>query len=272
MYTISSDKNLEVNYTFNAGPFVEIRGSHQRKLLSEYGEFYKGNFYDPRHLMDFERDVNSTWGVFRQWYTDWFINIYEFDENEGFVLVSNHIYCDINKNVAIILDTDSLYETRIWLDKCIQYKNKRKCNLFVFTTFFDILKKFNEENFRICPKETYFSDPIERKAYCLDYPEFSDLPDKSTKEFTWQDELGYYATYKIGRYPIAENGCKMYGEFMNQNRGLVKDGWKTFESYRNPINWNNLSPEEIANHILGLDHDDLENKIDKLTKLNYLNI
>ena len=264
---------MEFNYSFNDGPFIEIRSNSPRRFLVEYGEFHLGDLSSPRLLLDVIRPGNTTYGLFREWYTDWYINIYHYNVSEGLVCVSNHIYCDANKNVAIILESDNLHENRIWLDKCLQYKNKHQCKLFVFTRFYPIFKGFSEDNFTVCPEDAYFDDPICTSAYNVDRKEPFNLPDRSSKEFTWNDEKGYYATYKIGRYPIEENGWKRFGAFLQQDQGLVRDHWwRLYQSYRNPIDWKGLTSEEIADHILGLDPRGLDEQLKKLKRYNYLDI
>ena len=258
---------MEFNYSFNIGPFFEIRDSENRgkEYLVEIGEFYLGDRYQPRLLIDMVRPANTTYGLFREWYTDWFINVYDYDDQEGLILVSEHIYNDSNKNVAVILDTKDLYEARTWLDRCIFYQKKHKCNLFVFSDFYEILSNLNTDKVKIFPKDAYFDDPVHKSAYNVDKKEEFDIPDVSSKEFTWNDAKGYYATYRIGRYPIWENGWNMFGNYLQQDVGLVREHWwKLYESYKNPIDWNGLTSKEVIDHILGLDKMGLEAKMKKL--------
>ena len=201
---------MKFNYSFNNGPYVQIRESQGKSFLMEFGEFYLGNISKPRLLIDHIVNGDATYGIFREWHTNWFINIFQNNDKEGLRLVSSHRYNDSQKNVAIILDTDDLYEARIWLDKCIQYQNKTNANVFVFTKFYSFLHQLGQANVRVCPPEAYFKDPIHKTAYNLESENKFDIPDLSSKEFTWKDDVGYYASYRVGRYSMKEYGLDKY--------------------------------------------------------------
>lgn len=264
---------MKFNYSFNNGPYVQIRESQGKSFLMEFGEFYLGNISKPRLLIDHIVNGDATYGIFREWYTKWLINLYDYDQDYGIRLVDQHVYNDSGKNVAILLESDDLYENRIWLDKCIEYQRKSNSKVFVFSKFYDFFEKINQNNLKICPPDAYFPDPVYKKAYNIENHKPYDIPDVSSKEFTWNDENGYYATYKIGRYDIIENGINRYGNHLPQDKGLIREHWwKQYESYKNPVDWKDLSSEELADHILGLNPLDLEDKLRSLKKHKYLNI
>lgn len=264
---------MKFNYSFNQGPFIELRDTGDEQFLVEYGEFYMGDYSSPRFLLDLILKGNCTYGIFREWHTHWFINIFQNNDKEGLRLVSSHRYNDSQKNVAIILDTDDLYEARIWLDKCIQYQNKTNANVFVFTKFYSFLHQLGQANVRVCPPEAYFKDPIHKTAYNLESENKFDIPDLSSKEFTWKDDVGYYASYRVGRYSMKEYGLDKFGHHLKQDQGLIREHWwKQYESFRNPVDWAGLTSGQIADHILGLDPIGLEEKLASLKKHKYLDI
>ena len=146
---------MKFNPSFNFGPFIETRESDNKSFLVELGEYYLGDFSSPRFLLDVIINGDCTYGFFRHWRTDWFINVYDYDPDYGIRLIKHHKYNESNRNVAIILESDDLYENRIWIDKCIEYQKKTNAIVFVFTKFFNFFEKIKQNNIKICPPDLY---------------------------------------------------------------------------------------------------------------------
>jgi hypothetical protein len=109
-------------------------------------------------------------------------------------------------------DTNDLDECLVWIDRIMEYKRIHGCIPIIDTKFDNINTKYSD----------YYK----------------------------VDNIDYYKTYNIGRFPKSSTDFRTMDIRME---GVIWYGnWKTFWSYQHPRCWKNLSSQEIIDDILGL--------------------
>lgn len=198
--------------TFNSRLKIDIIGGIKCDHLIEIYEYRNGN---KEFIQDFILPTNNFFTYLREWYGDYQIEIYDWHEDIGLHKLFEHRYNDEGKSVLINLDTEKLSEALVWFNKSLEYKDIHKCDLFIKSNFKDDIK--NIDNSIIMVDEII--------------------------------EDNYYAIYHIGKYDTE----------YEWNRRLTENDYKyiltknlTYCSYRNPRDWHNLSLDDIAGDILGL--------------------
>ncbi len=199
----------------------EISFNPQPKVLitGDVAETYLVELYEYRndvkeHVIDMFIITNNYSYYFREWYCDYQFDIYVWNEENGLEKVHEHRYDDLNKKVLINLDTNFFNEALIWLNCAIDYQKKHNCILFIKSNFNDTLKIDNENiNF-----------------------------------ITEINETEFYAIYNIGKYDTEyEWNKKITGTPYNRIYENVE-----YCSFRNPRDWKNISINDVANDILGI--------------------
>lgn len=201
------------NITFNSMPRIEIIGDTFSNYFIEVYEHRNGN---KELITDYTLPTNNYICFFREWYGDYEINIFNWNEEKGLHIVSTHRYDDYNKEVLMNLDTPHLHEALIWLSKVIEYKNLHGCKLTVKSPF---------------KKDILDMDSTIRVIENIDNPD------------------NYYAIYNIGKYDTEYEWNK---RLTTTNLNQVWNKNRTFCTYRNPRDWHKISLDDVAGDILGL--------------------
>jgi autotransporter strand-loop-strand O-heptosyltransferase len=123
-----SDK---IDITFNFGPKVEILGGSSNEykidfIDSESNNIIHSDKIKPQHYTR----------VFREWYTDWTINVYK--QNQ---LVLKHEFNLSNKNVFILLNSKSLGDTIAWFPYVEEFRKIHNCNIICATFWNKLFEK-----------------------------------------------------------------------------------------------------------------------------------
>jgi hypothetical protein len=140
------------------------------------------------------------------------ISISKYISDYGLKKIYTHRFNDYGKLVKFNLVTTDKDECLLWIDRVMEYKRIHGCNTSIYTEFDDINKKYSD----------YYST----------------------------ENIDYYKTYNIGRFPKQSTDFKTVDA---RKEGLIWYGnWKTFWSYQHPRCWKNLSSQEIIDDILGL--------------------
>ena len=201
-----------LNMTFNPRPKIEIVGDKNINYLIEIYEYRNGN---KEFIQDFTLPTNNFICYLREWYGDYEINIYEWVDKFGIYKSFTHRYNDNQKNVLINLDTDQLNLAMVWMNSAIEYKSIHNCKLSIKSNFNHILKDIDD-----------------------------------TIEFVNNiNENNYYSIYNVGKYDTEYEWSRaftgsIYSSVLTKNL--------TYCSYRNPRDWHNLSMDDVANDILGI--------------------
>jgi hypothetical protein len=196
--------------TFSPDIKVEVIGDMPMEYLIEIHE-YRDDIKE--FIMDFNLKTNNWISYPREWYGDYVIEVYQW--NDGLIKVFEHKFDDSGKNVLINIDTNQLNESLVWFDSALEYQKLHGCNLYIKT------------NHR-------------------EYLESPDIPISFVDKI---DKDEYYAIYNVGKYDMEYEWNKrltetIYNFVLNRNR--------TYVSFRNPRNWHNLSINDVADDILGL--------------------
>lgn len=201
------------NITFNSMPKINITGQIPAEYFIEIYEYVNE---EKELITDFTIPTNNYICFLREWYGDYDIHIWEWNEKEGLHMVASHRYDDKNKKVLINLDTYHLHEALIWTNKAIEYRDIHGCELIIKSSF-------------------------KKEELCVD---------SSIKIITELNDINeYYAIYNIGKYDTEFEWNKKLTETVldkvwNKNR--------TYCSYRNPRDWHYISIDDVAGDILGL--------------------
>jgi len=198
--------------TFNPQPKIEITGSVAMFYLIEIYEYRNG---EKQFITDLSINTNNWVTCLREWYGDYCIEVWQWDEINGMIKVFESDYDDDGKDVLINLDTGRLNEAIVWYESALEYKKQHGCNLFIKTN---------------------------HKDYIADI-------DPSVKFVDNVNNDNYYAIYNIGKYDTEFEWNKrltetLYSKVFTKNREYC--------SYRNPRDWHNLSMNDVADDILGL--------------------
>ena len=136
---IKNPNNLQVNYHFVDGAFVELRG--------ESSQIYDVKFFDKRNneLVYQTKLKTQSWAKSsKKYYIDWLIEI----RDESGDLVFKKELDLSNQKVLISLESKSLGDTLAWVPICEQFRKKHNCELILSTfmnSFFD--KSYPQINF-----------------------------------------------------------------------------------------------------------------------------
>lgn len=198
---------------FNPMPKITIVGDTSSKYLIEIYEYRNGI---KELITDYVIPTNNFISFFREWYGDYEIEVYNWNEENKLHMVANHRYNDLNKEVLINLDTSHLNETLIWLSRALEYRDIHKCKLTI--------------------KSPFIADILE-----------VDSKVKVVNDIKSPDD--YYAIYNIGKYDTEYEWNK---KLTQTNLNQVWNKNRTYCSYRNPRNWNQISLDDVAADILGL--------------------
>ena len=202
------------NITFNPRPKIEITGDKNINYLIEIYEYRNGT---KEFIQDFTLPTNNFICYLREWFGDYEIDIYEWIDNIGIYKSFTHRYKDEQKNVLIYLDTNQLNMALVWFNITLEYKSIHNCKLYIKSNFNDILKSIDNTNI------IEFIDDI--------------------------NENNYYSIYNIGRYDTEYEWNRaftgnIYSSVLTKNL--------TYCSYKNPRDWHNLSMDDVAYDILGM--------------------
>jgi hypothetical protein len=147
-----------------------------------------------------------------EFFMDFEISVSKFVDGHGLQKIFIHRFCDYGQYVQFNLETKNEAESQLWVEKIIQYKNKRGCKVILNSDFEHLNKNFENK---------YTSKNI--------------TP---------------YKTFKIGRHPKSSNDFRTTDERCEGL--IWFGYWKKFGTYKHPRSWNHLNSEEIVNDILGL--------------------
>lgn len=197
-----------IEYTFNNGPTVSIINENYDTFLVKFYSNEQGvKKFTGKALVK----NNTFYSLLREWYTNWYIEVYVFDiDTEQLKLYDTHQFDLKNKNVAIFLYPDNIEDEEIWLKECNKFKELHKCKLTIIN---------------------------------------------AKKQPNIRPTGAYYATYNIGRFDIKENSIKKYGDF-EQYHGKINEVYITYDSFKNPRNWEKLNSKQIIDDILCLPYSD----------------
>lgn len=200
-----------IQYTFNNGPKISI-------IDEKYDTFLIKVYSNEGGVKKFTWKAliknNTYYSLLREWYTNWYIEVYYFDiDTEELKLYDTHQFDLENKRVAIVLFPNTEEDEIIWMKECERFKLLHRCDLTIINT-----------------KKTPSTNPTEF----------------------------YYATYDIGRFDMKEHSIDKYGDFEQYN-GKINDVYITYDSFKNPRDWKNLTSKQIIDDILGLQYVE-ENK------------
>lgn len=207
--------NEKISLDFNQGIKVTCNGPDVMYYVECWE--YTGLDMTPRILDGFHFTHHDFWKyksfeLSIEFFMDFEIIVYKFDGKNGLKKIFNHRFNDNDQLVRFKLDTDNENEAKVWLDKVLEYKNKKGCLIDIHSKF-ESINKFSEVRFK-------------------------------------DRNLNPYKTYRIGRYNKDSNDWKTVDP--RKENLIWFGNWKTFWSYQHPRLWKNLSSEEIANDILGL--------------------
>lgn len=198
--------------TFNPRPKIDIVGDESNDYYIEIYE-YRNNIKEL--IIDFRLKTNNFISYLREWYGDYQIDVYNWNDDNGMFKIFEHRFNDEGKKVLINLDTYKTNEALIWLDRVIEYRDLHKCILYVKSPFKEDIKEI----------------------------------DKTIKVVDNINDNDYYAIYNIGKYDTEHEWNKDLTDDI-YNFILAKN--LTYCSYRNPRDWHNLSLDDVAADILGI--------------------
>lgn len=213
MYFSLNEERIVLN--FNPSPYVKIAGPDKFYYV-EMREYVDN---DDESLNVDGYKVSSTDVGWRTWFNtpieffgEFEISISKYVPNYGIKKIYTHRYNDYGKFVRFNLETDNIDECALWVERVLEYKKIHGCKPLINTRFDEVNKKFSD----------YYSI----------------------------NNIDYYKTYNIGRFPKTSTDFKTLDA---RQEGVIWYGnWKKFWSYQHPRCWKTLSSQEIIDDILGL--------------------
>jgi hypothetical protein len=213
MYFSLNEERVVLN--FNPYPYVKINGPDKFYYVEmrEYVDNDDKSFNIDSYKVSSTNIGWRTWfSVPIEFYGEFEISISKYVPNYGIKKIYTHRYNDYGKFVRFNLETDDLEECILWIERVMEYKKIHGCKPLINTRFDEINKKFSD----------YYSI----------------------------NNIDYYKTYNIGRFPKKSTDFKTLDA---RKEGMIWYGnWKTFWSYQHPRCWKTLSSQEIIDDILGL--------------------
>lgn len=213
MYFSLNEERVVLN--FNPYPYVKINGPDKFYYVEmrEYVDNDDKSFNIDSYKVSSTNIGWRTWfSVPIEFYGEFEISISKYVPNYGIKKIYTHRYNDYGKFVRFNLETDDLEECILWIERVMEYKKIHGCKPLINTRFDEVNKKFSD----------YYSI----------------------------NNIDYYKTYNIGRFPKKSTDFKTLDA---RKEGVIWYGnWKTFWSYQHPRCWKTLSSQEIIDDILGL--------------------
>lgn len=212
MFTQINNEKIRLN--FHSGIKVFVDGPETYYLV-EVNEYKKNSdspvFVESYHITTKPgKGYASHFNLPIEFYFDFEVNVYRFNEDSGLQKIFSHRYNDNGKLLKFVLDTSNYNEAEIWVEQIKKYQSIHNCKV-VIDSKFDVLNNiFN------------------------------------TKYLT--KDIDFYRIYKIGRYPKSSNDWRTVDP--RKEGLLWFGYWKTFWSYQHPRCWTTLSSKEIINDIL----------------------
>lgn len=113
--------NIKINNHFVLTPFIEV--------LTTADSLFEVNFFDENNLFYSNTIKGNSWvKVFRQYYTNWKIEIKE----KNNLIFSEYLNLK-NRRVYISFESKSLGDTLAWIPYCEEFRKKHDCELIVST-------------------------------------------------------------------------------------------------------------------------------------------
>jgi hypothetical protein len=212
MFTQINNEKIRLN--FQSGIKVYVDGPETYYLV-EINEFKKNSdspvFVESYHITTKSgKGKNSYFNLPIEFYFDFEVNVYRFNEDSGLQKIFSHRYNDNGKLLKFVLDTSNFEEAKIWIEQIKKYQLIHNCKIVVESKFDVLDNTFN------------------------------------TKYLT--KDIDFYRIYNIGRYPKSSNDWRTVDP--RKEGVLWFGYWKTFWSYQHPRCWTSLSSKEIINDIL----------------------
>jgi hypothetical protein len=212
MFTQINNEKIRLN--FQSGIKVYVDGPETYYLV-EINEFKKNSdspvFVESYHITTKSgKGKNSYFNLPIEFYFDFEVNVYRFNEDSGLQKIFSHRYNDNGKLLKFVLDTSNFEEAKIWIEQIKKYQLMHNCKIVVESKFDVLDNTFN------------------------------------TKYLT--KDIDFYRIYNIGRYPKSSNDWRTVDP--RKEGVLWFGYWKTFWSYQHPRCWTSLSSKEIINDIL----------------------
>lgn len=214
MYTQIGNEKIRLN--FHEGIKVYVDGPESYYLV-EVNEFKKNSdvssFVESYHITTKPGlGYSNHFELPIEFYFDFEINVYKFNDDVGLQKIFNHRFNDYGKLVKFVLDTQNYDEALLWLKKINEYQKKHGCTPIIESQFDELNNYFN------------------------------------TKYLTKQ--IDFYKIYRIGRYPKSSDDWRTIDP--RKDGLIWYGYWKTFWSYQHPRSWNLISNEQIVEDILGI--------------------
>ncbi len=137
---VHKEPENSIKITFDDGAKVDISGPFQKK--------YKVNFIDSlTNISIYHSELNTgMWAATNtKYYNKWLVEVYDItDKNE--TLVHSELMDLKNKNVKIVLDSNSLGDLLAWIGAVDEFQKKHQCNLSC-VVFNEDLRKIFEKNY-----------------------------------------------------------------------------------------------------------------------------
>lgn len=204
-----------IDMDLNEGITVKIKGPDYYyfvEVLEYFGNDAQPRVLESYHIAGSKNNFRRHFKLPIQFHIDFEINVYKYDKNYGLVKLMSHRQNLQDKLIKFEINTEDRNESILWLESVKRFCDKNGCIPLVETKFDDINKSF----------ESYY----------------------------WEKGLTTYKTYRIGRYPKSSNDWRTVDP---RHEGKIWFGaYKTFWSYQNPRDYNQLNPQEVVDDILGI--------------------
>ena len=226
----SVDDQVTMQLTWQWGVVDKFGITHQH--YSDITAFSNNPYLNP----EVKTEVNTTWSwssIFPMYHCDWRLQVWEMDSNYNLKVINDLAYDASCKNVYIHIDAKSKEQAKIWMDRCLKYKENHNCNMYL-TIEKNYFNTTNTEGFTIVNSR----DEIPGIVYSSFYIGYAP---KELFGYGMFGDYGYYAP---------DN------KYLGEDRiGFNPVGNSLIYSAANPRDPNVLSDKQIADDILGVSTD-----------------
>jgi len=135
----SSIKN-KIKVTFDDGAKVDIKGDEQKKYKVKFVDAYTNE-------VTYETTLNNNmWATTAtKYFNKWIVEVYDITDG-GEMLVEKHAFDAKDKNVKIILDSESFGDLIAWIGAIDEFQKKHQCKLDC-VVFNKVLRPIFEKNY-----------------------------------------------------------------------------------------------------------------------------
>ncbi len=164
---------------------------------------------------------------FRSFLGDIKVEVFTINKDKGLIKIDEAFLGFNGKRIWIDLVSEDLDTLKIWIEQILEFKSLHSCDIFCTTV---VEKHLSILNNLFLESGILFLESSEHQHYD--------------------------SSIQIGMFRLDENDSSITGApqiYQDlSSRWILQSGWRYFRSFKNPRDWEKLTPSQVARDILGL--------------------